>query len=244
MKIVYFEAGVDSLENCLELLRGSGRRHLSAAVLLGFHAVSCFLKAIMQTNNLQVMNGKKSKQFPDLVRAVKNLRLLSSSENKALTALCELRNEVEHGEVNFNKNQFRVTLHGVFPIIERILRDGQDTDLQSVLSQEGWNVLLEIEEFTSHREKVLDEIVEQALAIPPGKDGLSDPAEAVECPSCGLWGLPWGGQGIEKVRCLYCGEESCVNSCEICHNGLVVDPEDDEPQFHDECVSDWMRRND
>lgn len=225
MKIDYFTAGIDSLETSLEQLKINDDRHLRAAILLGHHGVTCLLKAAVLNHEMTVSRGSKSIPFPGLTGILKRLGWVDSTECKALHLLNELRNDLEHQEVDYDKNKFETSLHEVLPIVERITRECNQTDLQDELSEESWDVLMEIEEFFSHREEALDDIVESML--PRGKD--SGMAEAIHCGWCGHDGLPWEGFGREEVACKFCGETSIVESCDICAGGIAINKEDGWP---------------
>ncbi|NPV45155.1 MAG: hypothetical protein HPY70_14470 [Firmicutes bacterium] len=244
MRIDYFTTGIDSLETSLEQLALNTDRNLKASILLGFHAVSCLLKAAAVELGLVVRRGYKSIKFPSVVGALKAKGWLKSTDSKALQLLNELRNALEHQEVDYDRERFRVALYGVLPIIERIVRECNSKDLQDELSREAWDVLLEIEEFFKHRETTLAEIVEEALDKPRDKDYFFDPAEAVYCEYCYHEGLPWKGTEREEVVCKFCGNTSLIATCAICNCPIIIDEDEEWPYIHSECWDDYLNRND
>jgi len=245
MKLDYFRAGIDSLEISLEHLEENTDRHLRAAILLGFHGISCLLKAAADRQGMTVTRGSKSVPFPTLVASLRANGWLSSTDNKALRLLNELRNALEHREGEYDRQKLKVALHGALPIVERVMRECDDTDLQEEISEESWDTLLEIEEFFSQREEALDEIVEEALDKPLSpKNALIDPAEVVYCEECGHEGLPWKGNEREKTRCKFCGRVSLIATCNICEGPIIVSEDDEWPHIHEECWKNYIDRND
>ena len=245
MRIGYFRAGIDSLEMSLEHLERNTGRDLRAAILLGFHGILCLLKIAAVRQGIVVKRKSKSVPFPILVGSLKAKRWLSSTDSKALRLLNELRNSLEHEEVEYDRERFKVALHGTLPILERVMRECSDTDLQEEISDESWDTLLEIEEFFSYREKALGEIVEEALdkASDP-KDALIDPAEAVYCGECNHRGLPWKGNEREKTKCKFCGIISLIAVCNICNGSMIINEDDEWPYMHEECWNNIMGRDD
>ena len=107
----YFTSGIDSLETSLEQLALNTDRNLRASILLGFHAVSCLLKAAAIELGLVVTRGDKSINFPSVVGALKAKGLLESTDSKALQLLNELRNALEHREVDYDRESYQIALH-------------------------------------------------------------------------------------------------------------------------------------
>jgi hypothetical protein len=244
MKIDYFKGGIDSLELSLEHLNKNTDRDLRAAILLGFHGIFSLFKAIARKNGITIIQGKKSIKFPLLVSTLKTRNWLSSVENKPLELLSRLRNALEHSEVEYDREKFKIALVGVLPIIERIIREYDNTDLQDLISDESWEILIDIKEFFDPRKKSLEKIVEKALNKPKGKNSLWDISEVVFCDICSQLGLPWKGKEKEEVKCKFCGGISLIASCEICNGPIIVSETDDWPYIHDSCWKSYMNQKD
>lgn len=244
MKIDYFTGGIDSLEMSLEHLEKNTDRDLRASILLGFHGISCLFKAVGSKYEIRITRGGKSIKFPALIGALKRLRWLRSTESRSLELLNRLRNALEHREVEYNSERFKAVLFGVLPILERIVREYNNTDLQDFISDESWEILINIKEFFSHREEFLHEIVEKAFYKPIDKDDLNGSGEVVFCDTCSQMGLPCQGGEREEVKCKFCGNVSLIETCEICVGPTVVSESDEWPYFHDECWKSYINKND
>ena len=233
MRIDYFRGGLDSFGMSLEHLKKNTDRDLRASILLGFHGIFCLFKAIGSKHGIRISRGRRSVNFPTLVGALMRLGWLRSAERRSLELLNRLRNATEHSEVEYDAERFKAALFGVLPILERIVREYNDTDLQDLISGESWEILIEIQEFFSHRIRVLDEIVEEAVGEPKSKDELWEPRESVWCENCSTLGLPWRGE--EKIKCRLCGELSLIEICQICNGPVSVSEDSEWPYFHSEC---------
>jgi hypothetical protein len=245
MKIDYFTGGIDSFEMSLEHLNKNTDRDLRASILLGFHGISSLFKAVASEHGIRVTQGRKSIKFPTLIGALKKARCLEAAEGNSLKLLSILRNALEHNEVEYNSERFKAVLFEVLPILERIVREYDNTDLQDLISDESWEILIEIREFYSHRKEFLDEIVEKAIDKPINKDDLCNyRGEAVFCDTCSQMGLPWRGIEMEKVKCKFCGEISLIAICEICMGPVIISEGDEWPYFHDDCWKSYMNEND
>lgn len=244
MEIDYFMAGIDSLEMSLGHLDNNTDRDLRASILLGFHAIFCLFKAVASKHGISVTQGRRSINFPTLIGALKKLRWLRSGESRSLELLSTLRNALEHREVGYDTERYKAVLFRVLPILERIVREYNNTDLQDLISDESWEILINIKEFFSHREEFLHEIVEKAFYKPIDKDDLNDSGEVVFCDTCSQMGLPCQGGERQEVKCKFCGNISLIETCEICVGPAVVSEGDEWPYFHDECWKSYINEND
>ncbi len=243
-KLDYFTAGVESLEMSLEHLEESNDRDLRAAILLGFHGVTSLLKAVAVSHGVSVRRGDRSIGFPELVGTLKAHGWLSKGEGKALHVLANVRDPLEHEEVEYDRLEFEAALHGALPILERIVREQGGVDLQEALSDDAWETLVAISSFFEHRLQQLEAIVEGVLAREAGvgKDRLETAAQAGYCEYCGNQGLPWQGEDGEEVRCRLCGEVSIVTACNWCSGPVTINEGDEWPHYHEECLKIYLSR--
>ncbi|HEV2358269.1 MAG TPA: hypothetical protein VGZ23_11755 [bacterium] len=237
-RIDYFAAGIDSFELSLEHLRRETDRDLRAAILLGFHGFVCLLKAAAVRHDVSVREGSDSVKVPKLVNALKMKGWLSKQDGKALFVLNRVRNALEHEEAEYDRVEFQAAIHGVLPIIERVVREHAGIDLQDELDRASWDILMGIETFFEHRRDVLDNAVERVLSeeVGGGKDRLIANAQAARCIECDAEGLPWQGTEHEEVRCRLCGEVNTVVTCEWCGGPVSITSDEEPPYHHDECL--------
>lgn len=243
-KLDYFTAGIESLEMSLEHLEENTDRDLRATILLGFHGVTALLKSVAVTHGISVRKGSHSIEFPELVGALKAEGWLSKGDGKTLHVLANVRNPLEHEEVEYDRLQFEAALHGALPILERIVREQGRVDLQEVLSSDAWETLMGINTFFEHRLVELRAVVEEVLAreVGVGKDRLETAAQAGYCENCGSEGLPWQGDDHEEVRCRLCGEVSIVTACNWCSGSVAINEGEEWPYYHDECLQMYLSR--
>jgi len=236
VKISYLELGIGSLQTCVDHLRAENDRELVAGVVLGHHAITCLMKATAQTYGATIEKGSS---FSDVLGHLNKARIFVKGETKALELLNKVRNDIEHDEPDFIRDEFEVALTECLHIVERLSGQGLDIDLQKNLSNEAWAYLIEIAKYGDERRVRLTELLDAELGV-YGRRRLEVDFEYIHCWECGQEGLLWRGEDEAVIKCKYCGAEVELKRCLVCES--VIYPGEDttwEGQVHQACFDRW-----
>jgi hypothetical protein len=207
-----------------------------AAVVLGHHAITCLMKAAAQHWGIVIRKGTS---FPEVLGMLNKNHVFVKGEAKSLELLNKVRNDIEHDEPNFIRDEFEVALTDCLHIVEILSTLGLPIDVQNLVSLRNWEYLIDIGKFGDERRSHLTELLDEELGV-YGKDRLSAVYEYVICTSCGELGILWQGEDDVITKCKYCGEEVELKACIVCHG--LIQPDDDsyfDGQVHQACFDRW-----
>jgi predicted RNA-binding Zn-ribbon protein involved in translation (DUF1610 family) len=236
VKVTFLQLGIYSLETSVRHLMAENDRELMAAVVLGHHAITCFMKAAAQELGQTI--GKKT-AFPSVLGYLNKGQVFVKGETKALELLNKVRNDIEHDEPEFIRDEFEVALTDCVHIVERLCRDVLQKDLQQEVHAEVWQHLVFLGHFGDERRQHLHHLLSEELGV-FGRRILEVEHEFVHCWGCGEEGLLWQGEKRVVSVCKFCGAEAELRRCLVCRS--VIYPGDDttfEGEVHQECFDRW-----
>lgn len=219
MKLSYLKLGVNSLEHAVRHLQVPKDGDLIVSVMLGHHAITCFMKDAAERNGQTVT---RCASFSQVQGWLNKLGLFEGGETKLLNELNGIRNSIEHDEPDFSPKQFQKSLLNCVHIIERI--GGEDVDLQLLVSNETWTFLIDIDAFTDERSSRLKLLMDKEWGpVNCPKDRLAIAAQEMFCDVCGQRALLWSGATGDKVRCKFCSEVTTYTTCVVCGQLIEFD---------------------
>jgi len=220
----------DSLAHAVEHF-GEGKRatDLKYAVLHVFHAVELFLKARLRRAHPTLVfekpeeAGKRSARTVDFRILVRRLRAvgvhLSDSDCNDLNAIRDRRNDIEHHEVELDRNKVKEWIGRAMRFVDRFVAEEMGIRLKDTLPPDTYQTLAEA--VYTYEERV----VAARAELPEWHPKHNPDQRYAYCPECGEETVPYPDDepgDDDTVRCRLCNARFHGQSCVRCGGVMLL----------------------
>ncbi len=195
---------------------------LKYTILHTFHAVELFLKARLAKVNPRLIITKNDHTiyYGTLIERLKKEGVsLSEQDQRDLDALREMRNSIEHHQINESRSNIEHYLGRAMYFLESFLQRELGINLKQQLDEETYRILSDaLQLYILRLEKAKEE-----LQLGARIDEIPYLYELRRCEECGEETIiiPDPTSHDNKVHCFFCEARFFVETCERCGSYIL-----------------------
>ncbi len=222
---------------------------LKYTILHTFHAVELFLKARLAKVNPRLIITKNDHTiyYGTLIERLKKEGVsLSEQDQRDLDTLREMRNSIEHHQINESRSNIEHYLGRAMYFLESFLQRELGINLKQQLDEETYRILSDaLQLYKLRLEKAKEE-----LQLGARIDEIPYLYELRRCEECGEETIiiPDPTSHDNKVHCFFCEARFFVETCERCGSYILsltpsyAKEDIDEPDICEDCWDEFTSK--
>jgi len=222
---------MDSLEQGIGfvLKENPSESNLKLSILLIAQSVELLLKERLRREHWSLVfkevekAGNRDATTVTIGEAIKRLEKIAHvnfvpGEKDTITALSEIRNQVQHYEINITYEEVIAKTHAAIAVITRLLKDELNEDIREYISADDLDRFWLVGEALKHLQEIARQNIEklrEELAPRDASDLINWQFDVIECPRC--WEEFYVFSPEENIsQCQLCKFEGGFVECSRC----------------------------